>query len=393
MKYLLSLLVALLITAPAFGNELRTFQDSLQSLDNLRDSGVLTAEQHAELESTILGKAALAADQESITREELDKLTTTFSDQVLNFFTFLNIIWVTAALLGIVAVCWLFGLYFVVIAMQIPVRAWESLIYVACFACIASDLYFGLGLLLAFPGCVGLYPAAWFSFLTRTGDTSENPLKGISWHSKEKFPAEIVWTLLTIVWGAVALITASHLIGFLAVIGFMATTGCIAGHSPGMIFIGFEKDDKIVQGTFAAFLCLIAYLFFGSHQKITPFDEGWAFLGTMFYFLGLLILGNKWYCSESCNWRDGVKTNWPQYIAMQVIMVASGGLALYLGTIYDLSLLLGVGGTFFYIYMLEKYYELPWEGKGWAWSLLGLSGILYTFVLIAQKFPQYFLFG
>ena len=30
--------------------------------------------------------------------------------------------------------------------------------------------------------------------------------------------------------------------------------------------------------------------------------------------------------------------------------------------------LLGIGGTFFTLYLLEKYFELPWRGVGWAWA-------------------------
>lgn len=53
----------------------------------------------------------------------------------------------------------------------------------------------------------------------------------------------------------------------------------------------------------------------------------------------------------------------------------------------------GVGGTFFYLYIIELCYEIPWRGAGWAWSLAGLAGLLYGFAWFAQQHPQYFLFS
>jgi len=57
-----------------------------------------------------------------------------------------------------------------------------------------------------------------------------------------------------------------------------------------------------------------------------------------------------------------------------------------------MTMMAGGGGTLFYIYVLEKYYEIPWEGRGWAWSLLGLAGLLYVFVIVATRKPEYFIF-
>jgi hypothetical protein len=103
-------------------------------------------------------------------------------------------------------------------------------------------------------------------------------------------------------------------------------------------------------------------------------------MGPFVYFLGILILASKWYFEDL------------RYLLMQVICVASGVLALWLGSVYGMPMLLGIGGTLFYLYIIEKYYEIPWECTGWAWSLLGLAGILYGFAVFAQAHPQYFIF-
>ena len=58
-----------------------------------------------------------------------------------------------------------------------------------------------------------------------------------------------------------------------------------------------------------------------------------------------------------------------------------------------MPLLTGAGGTFFLLYVLEKYYELPWRNRGWAWSLVGFGVILCCIGLAVRSRPEYFLFG
>jgi hypothetical protein len=78
---------------------------------------------------------------------------------------------------------------------------------------------------------------------------------------------------------------------------------------------------------------------------------------------------------------------------MQALTIASGVLALYIGNTENIPLLRGIGGTFFVLYLLEKYYELPWDKIDWIWSLLGLAGILYATSLVVRLYPHYFFMG
>jgi hypothetical protein len=77
-------------------------------------------------------------------------------------------------------------------------------------------------------------------------------------------------------------------------------------------------------------------------------------VGTFVYFLGLLIWSSKWYSREKS-----------EYATLQPITIASGMIALYLGAVGQISQLQGIGGTFFFLYVIEKYFELPWSQKNY----------------------------
>jgi len=74
------------------------------------------------------------------------------------------------------------------------------------------------------------------------------------------------------------------------------------------------------------------------------------------------------------------------------LCIASGAAALYLGSVWGMGALLGIGGTLFFLYVLEKYIELPWEGVGWIWAMLFLAIGLYFAVGQMKAYPEYFLF-
>ncbi len=98
--------------------------------------------------------------------------------------------------------------------------------------------------------------------------------------------------------------------------------------------------------------------------------------------------------SKRYGWNEKDETTrFRRYLQMQVVTVISGVAALYLGATSGIGTLLGIGGTFFAIYLLEKYYEIPWSGVGWAWSLVGVAVALYFFVGFAEQHPQYFVWG
>ena len=109
------------------------------------------------------------------------------------------------------------------------------------------------------------------------------------------------------------------------------------------------------------------------------FSTGALFMGTFVYFLGLLIICNKWYPHE-----DG-----GHYAIHQILAVASGIAALAIGSIFAISQLQQIGGTFFFLYLIEKYTEIPFS-KHWGWFIFILGGLLYLGGLFMSSHPEYF---
>lgn len=291
-------------------------------------------------------------------------------EKVKGVVTFANIIGVTAAFLLIVALGWLTRLYLLNFILWMGPALHQAFIYLISVVLIlmgtqVSPQYQNFVIL---PGCLGI-------------------AGGLLYTLTYYFPkGDAYWVpslILAVVWGIVAICYGSQVIGFISVLALFAALGFSAMLWPGVIAVGFEDDDAVARGTFTALIFTIIHVL----SYVLPFPHwysalstGFAFVGVFVYFLGLLIVSSKHYLKGRQN-----------YLFMQVATIISGVAALYFGSTLGITLLLGIGGTFFYIYLLEKYYEIPWEGAGWAWSLLGLSGMLYAFAVYAKGHPQFFI--
>jgi len=389
MRYILALALILGLTCTASA---QTPASERQKLAEIKQAYDAAEKLGAHIDVPKI-QAALLADAAKIhgsplTYEELEELSApppNMLNRIGGFFTFLNIIKVTAALLFFVAFMWLGGFYLLTWLIYVPGWAWEILSYLAC----AGLIFLGtvvpedMMLLPVLPGCFSLVGC-----LALT--------KFLHW-PKEKPNHSLGCAIYTAVWAAVAMYFGSQIVAFMAVMAFLSALGFSAILGYGWIAIGFENNSSTFRGTAAAF-CLLAIhvvctLAGVANDYYELFKPGLNFMGSFVYFLGLLIMGSKWFW-EWHSYKDGEKdSSWKvKYLLMQGIVIGSGVAALYLGTVFGMTMLLGVGGTFFYIYILEKYYEIPWKGVGWAWSTLLLAGILYGFVIFAQRNPQYFIF-
>lgn len=379
-------LFAVLTLAALVAQQPKMDMQKLDELVKIRQS--IEAVQFLDKEKFSVNKDALTQEAldraktnvgESVTYEQIVKLTggdarsQTAWEKAKGFLTFVNLIYITAAFMLVAACIWLFHLYLVGLVLMIPKEAWEWLLYAGCAVTIAlgRQLNPDFQMLLVLPGCLGLVGCLQFS----------------GWVHKTVNPQAACW-FLTAIWGLTAILYGSHLIGFLTVGAFLGALGFVCGMFPGVVWIGFDEEDVVPRTTIAAGLLMALYSLMSitgtTNEHYAVFREGLAFMGTFVYFLGLLIWSSKWFRSS---YYIGT-----EYWVMQGVTVASGVIILWLGSIYGLNFLLGISGTFFYLYMLQKYYEIPWRGKGWAWSLLGLSGILYLFAIFAKMYPQYFLF-
>jgi len=307
--------------------------------------------------------------------DELVDKTKSIGERVGGFFTFVNIVQVSAALLIILAACWLFGFYFLGLILLVPVIAWEVILYLLSFTLAISGSYLSESyqLMSVLPGCM-LFPAVLFLTLKTHFGESRDYEKAVG----------IVAALSFLVWLPIAVYYQSYVVAFMAVLALVNAIGFNVGVGPLCVFLGFEDDKAMVRGTFAGFVLLVIYcslsLLHVQTLALTIFMPALHFVGAFVYFLGLLIMASKWY---SRNW-----SYWP----MQILTIASGIMALFLGSVFGMGSLLGIGGTFFAIYLIEKYIELSWNSIGIAWGLLGLGGLMYGFVYLARTYPQYFLF-
>jgi hypothetical protein len=395
MRYILALALALGLTCTASAQAPAVQQQKLHEIKQAYDAAEKLGAHIdvAKVQKALLEDAA-KVHGEPLTYEELTELSTppaNFMQKVGGFFTFLNIIKVTAALLFVVAFMWLGGFYLLSLLVHVPGWVWEIICYGGC----AGLIYLGsvidpdFMLLPVLPGCFGLYGCL---ALTKA---LHNP--------KEPPNHALGNAICCAVWGAVAFWFDSQIVGFFAVMAFLSALGFSSFLGYGWIAIGFESDSATFRGTLAGFVLLAIHVTC-QLMGVTGQENAWAgaydvfrpglnFMGTFVYFLGLLIMGSKWFWKWHFKAYDEKGGNWLLwYWLMQAIVIGSGVAALYLGTVFGMTMLLGVGGTFFYVYILEKYYEIPWKGVGWAWSTLFLAGILYGFVIFAQRNPQYFIF-
>lgn len=378
MNYFFAMVLAFL-PAPSQFDQLSDFQKLVEirkdyeAVQTMQDRNLLKDEV-ADGHKTELLKLATTIDAEIDSYDDLKLETEGFMQKVGGFFTFRNILLVTAACVFTVAVLWLCGIYLLAILMAIPLEVYELLCYGACAWAIFAGTQVSEAYKLAFvlPGCLGLMGCLAFTH---------------SKHLPQVEPSGTVYSaLLCFIWGAVAAFYGSEVIGFMSVAALLSSLGFMAGIFPGVIFVGFEDEDVVLQGTIASFGVLAVHIILTAMnvtvEWLEPFRPGMEFLGTFGYFLGLIIMASKYYWG-----RD----DYGAYFLTQIAAIISGVAALYLGSVLGMGMLLGVGGTWFYIFVLEKYYEIPWKDSGWAWSLLGLSGILYGMYVFAVKYPEYFL--
>jgi hypothetical protein len=305
---------------------------------------------------------------------------TSVSQRVAGWFTFTNIILVTASIIALGALLKLFGHYFVWLIEAIPEHGWHLLLWSGCGALVAlsprlDDMY----LMMAIPGVLG--------FIGCTSLTVY--LLG---HNVKEVDNDVVGTIysaiLTVVWAISAIYLNDQLVGFMAVGALMSLLGFGMFVIPGIVCVGFNNDGAVNRATVAAGLILglhILLLITGNTmQQLDVFRIGMVGLGSFVFYLGLLIMSSKWYSYKDRSY------DIPKYLSINAITVVCGAIALMVGSTYHVNTLLGVGGTLFYLFLIEKYYEIPWKGVGWAWSALGLGGILYVFAVFARANPQYF---
>ena len=399
MKKMLAVIVSLLALSTQVSaaspsendvKKLREIQQNIVVLERIdQTSGARLAELMVPFE---LRRASEIAGEEITTKDQLSQYLLE-NDKTGGFFTFLNIIWFLASLIVVIAVSWLCFSYMGAYAI-------EFIGYVFCVLGLVSGFIFpAVGIWFVVPACLLLFGLLTlteklhfknFDSRNRYFEEGDHQLKpGTGWLSFSLF--QVQFAILTLVYGVCALAYESQVLGFMTIIALEGLLGFTVIVGPLCIGLGFNSDKVMPRATAASFLILLVYLLTrisgGEVGIFHVFQTGAFFVGTFVYFLGLLILSSWYY---HCWGKDKqIGTFW----VMQVVTIASGVAALYLGSVFGIGTLLGVGGSIFVIYLLEKYSELPWSEIGFAWGLLGAGLLLFGFALFAYHHPQYFFLG
>lgn len=200
-------------------------------------------------------------------------------------------------------------------------------------------------------------------------------------------------------WSYAAVFFSSQLIGFIAVAAFFVALGFMFLPLPFVYVIGFnEKNGEksvIPRAMGASFYLVAAYVYAATHGLMENvvwhvFRPGVLGFGTFVFFLGGLIISNRHYHVGGFFEKKGVDIS--HYLWTNLVMTVCGMMAIAAGSVVsELHLLKSVGGTFFCLYVLEKYLEIPWRAEGFVWMMLGVGLFLYGLMWFASEHPEYVL--
>ncbi|MBI2463240.1 MAG: hypothetical protein HYV65_03355 [Candidatus Spechtbacteria bacterium] len=257
------------------------------------------------------------------------------------FVTWMNILQVFAIALAVICFGYLISRWFrwlIEIFLHVPEEVYEVLLYIASIGLVVSGHWVS--------AINQLWPVLGGSLLFGVALTITAALHPVQFNKPDRF-----FGILFLVWSAVALYYQNEVVGFIAVAAFMGMLGFSVLIAPGMYALGFEDEDAVAKATTAAFMVL--GVFVGLHVLRTTipymqvFEQGALWMGSFVGYLGLLIASSRWY------------GNARTYPIMQVTTILLGFAAIAVGSVFGVPQLLGIGGTFFVLYLIEKPFEIP----------------------------------
>ncbi|MBP0019850.1 MAG: hypothetical protein J7647_20140 [Cyanobacteria bacterium SBLK] len=334
-----------------------------------------------DLETREILAPTIARQQQNYYQTQPDRSAAKLLQRVRGVFTLSHVIWIFSSILLVVSLGWLAQLYLLPLLRAIPATAYEIAVYLGCMGTMVGSYYLHSSLreYIALPGCLGFIGALGFSYYL-------HPKFAKKLCEKLKTdPYSLGCLLIFLIWSAIAILHQSTVLGFISAIALEAYLGFAIVVIPGVYSFGFTQRSLLPRTTLSSLAFLIFYVTIrlGRLQLsyFAIFAPGVLFVGTFVYFLGLLIWSSKWYSDRK-----------REYAILQPVTIASGAIALYLGAVGQIPQLQGIGGTFFFMYIIEKYFELPWHKQTVAWATLGLAILLFASAWVMGQYPQYFLF-
>ncbi len=370
---------------------------ALVALDDLEARDVLDETTAATQRDYYLGVASEELGQ-SVTRAQLTDLVFEENQGWWRFVTFVNIIWLFASLMIVLAFAYIFAHYILPLLFMIPVTVYELLLYTACFGLlyIAWDRFEpDIGQFVAMPALLGLLPLVTWSYerhvVNRRRRRPTPPPDGDPPRPRRRFanyrlPLLLQHSAMLGVYVVASLVFESELIGFFAVVEALVVIG-LAG-VPELIagLLRMKLHDAIEEIGLIVSLALVMFYIvgetIGADGAYLLFEPAVFYIGTYIYFTLLAVVASRYYRRERT-----------RFWFWQIAAVVSGIGALFVGVMLEIDTMQESGGTFLLVYMIEKYVEmLNWK-RHWAWAMLGLGLLLYGIALLINQYPGYFLMG
>ena len=371
--HLIAFLAALwLFAGSAFAQtpavDLYAVKAQVEAMTAAADRGTITRDQAATETEAILAQAESDLGR-SVTLDELAVVQgptpvsadLTWLQKAAGLVTFANTLMALAAIAGTGALFFLFGRLIVdllKVFTQIPAIVYEGALILSGvgLTVFASTLAEGTAASVALIGALMYGGGFIWTVLRHTED----------W----KLSGTVIGMILAVGWGITAVTFDSQLIGAFSVAGLMSAFGFSALFVPGIVTVGFKDDAAVPRATLAAFLTLGLFVgaqaFGVSTEYLSTFREGALYVGGFVGYLGVLIIGSKWYANNT------------SYVLRQFPAVVAGIGAIYLGSVLGIPELQKMGGTLFVLYLLEKPFEIP-AGSMTAYAFITLlvCGAIY----------------
>jgi hypothetical protein len=289
---------------------------------------------------------------------------------IWGLITFTNILLVLAVCMIVGSIIFLFGHYIVNIIKFMPLQFIEII------------LYFGLSLLICkSPELFGSELAFIWGFLFAFCLTGTTLITGV-----RSQIGDLHWFnfVNTIIHGIVGTYLKSTLICATSVMFFMFLIGFQFRFGQGYLSFGFGKKDVIptaalTSGITTCMGIIVKINISSTHltpgsiylmEKAKYFIPGMLWFGPFVYFLSLLILSSELYSTKE------------SYVPNNMITIITSVFAVLIGNLYDIDQLTGISGTFFCIFILEKYFEIiPKHCVMIAWTMLFFGTIIYMYLV------------
>eukprot|EP01135_Chromosphaera_perkinsii_P007582 Nk52_evm38s914 gene=Nk52_evmTU38s914 len=267
-----------------------------------------------------------------------------FSASVAGFFSFVNMIWVFSIfLISVASLAFMSSIfvplllpflrrvfpYFWKLFSLLPPIMYEFMVYIICVLIIVNGHQ-------EYERDVGQYIALTGLCLFAVVFTFSCGMRFTKLQNSASF-----LFILTLIFGMVGLWFQSSLIGFFASIMLQAAIGFSIKVMPLAISIGFANNSALfrcsISGLFMLCSMTLALVMGGEENVVVKtFGSGFLYMGTLTYFMGLLISSSYYY------WRFNRRSSagYPYWI-MQPIVIVSGLMALFTGSVFNIPHLKG----------------------------------------------------